>query len=69
MVSKLECPDPEIWKRFMKRFAKTIVKVLLAYAEIVKADFHNYVHDEKKVKIFFSQVQNIIELNISKIFY
>ena len=50
VVSKLECPDPEIWKRFMKRFAKTIVKVLLAYAEIVKADFHNYVHDEKKVR-------------------
>ncbi|PSN38849.1 Protein unc-13 B [Blattella germanica] len=28
VVSKLECPDPEIWKRYMKRFAKTIVKVL-----------------------------------------
>ncbi|CAB3387433.1 Hypothetical predicted protein, partial [Cloeon dipterum] len=32
VVSKLECPDPEIWKRYMKRFAKTIVKVLVAYA-------------------------------------
>ena len=49
VVSKLECPDPEIWKRFMKRFAKTIVKVLLAYADITKKEFPNYVHDEKKV--------------------
>lgn len=49
VVSKLECPDPEIWKRFMKRFAKTIVKVLLAYADICKEEFPNYVRDEKKV--------------------
>lgn len=49
VVSKLECPDPEIWKRFMKRFAKTIVKVLLAYADITKKEFPNYVTDEKKV--------------------
>lgn len=51
VVSKLECPDPEIWKRFMKRFAKTIVKVLLAYADICKKEFPNYVDDEKKVRM------------------
>lgn len=51
VVSKLECPDPEIWKRFMKRFAKTIVKVLLAYADICKKEFPNYVDDEEKVSI------------------
>ena len=43
VISKLECPDPEIVKRYMKRFAKTIVKVLTAYADIVKKDFPNYV--------------------------
>lgn len=53
VVSKLECPDPEIWKRFMKRFAKTIVKVLLAYADICKKEFPNYVDDEKKVSIVY----------------
>ena len=49
VVSKLETPDPEIWKRYMKRFARTIVKVLLAYADITKKEFPNYVQDEKTV--------------------
>ncbi|KAL7642692.1 UNVERIFIED_CONTAM: hypothetical protein RMT77_007257 [Armadillidium vulgare] len=59
VVSKLECPDPEIWKRFMKRFAKTIVKVLLAYADIVKKDFHNYVSNEKKACILMNNIQQL----------
>lgn len=52
VISKLECPDPEIVKRYMKRFAKTIVKVLIAYADIVKKEFPNYVSQEKTVCIF-----------------
>lgn len=49
VVSKLECPDPEIWKRYMKRFAKTIVKVLLAYADIVKREFPDHLKEERIV--------------------
>lgn len=49
VVSKLECPDPEIWKRYMKRFAKTIVKVLIAYSEIVRNEFPSHVEDERIV--------------------
>lgn len=49
VISKLECPDPEIMKRYLKRFAKTIVKVLTAYAEILKKEFPNYVKNEKTV--------------------
>lgn len=63
VVSRLECPDPEIWKRFMKRFAKTIVKVLLAYADICKKEFSNYVDDEKKVSIitcFFRKIPSLL---------
>ncbi|KAK3859186.1 hypothetical protein Pcinc_034680 [Petrolisthes cinctipes] len=59
VVSKLECPDPEIWKRFMKRFAKTIVKVLLAYADICKEEFPNYVRDEKKACILMNNIQQL----------
>lgn len=51
VVSKLECPDPEIWKRYMKRFAKTIVKVLLAYAETVKKEFPTQMQEERVVSI------------------
>ncbi len=49
VVSKLECPDPEITKRYMKRFAKTIVKVLVAYTDIVKKEFEVNVKDERVV--------------------
>lgn len=49
VVSKLECPDPEIWKRYMKRFAKTIVKVLIAYADIVKVEFPEHLKEERIV--------------------
>ena len=52
VVSKLECPDPEIWKRYMKRFAKTIVKVLVAYADIVKKEFPSHLKEERIVSIF-----------------
>lgn len=50
VVSKLECPDPEIWKRYMKRFAKTISKVLLAYGDIVKKEFPSHLKEERIVR-------------------
>jgi hypothetical protein len=49
VLQKLECQDPEIWKRYMKRFAKTVVKVLTAYSDVLKHDFHNHVKDEPTV--------------------
>lgn len=52
VVSKLECPDPEIWKRYMRRFAKTVVKVLLSYVEIVKIDFPEQMKTERIVSDF-----------------
>lgn len=33
----------------MRRFAKTVVKVLLSYVEIVKADFPDQMKDERIV--------------------
>jgi protein unc-13 A/B/C len=54
VVSKLECPDPEIWKRYMRRYAKTIVKVLLAYADIVKKEFPEHMADERIVSILLT---------------
>ena len=50
VLQKLERQDPEIWKRYMKRFAKTVVKVLTAYTDLLKSDFHNHVRDETTVR-------------------
>ncbi|XP_023933591.1 protein unc-13 homolog B isoform X4 [Lingula anatina] len=47
VIQKLECPDPEFVKSYMKRFAKTVNKVLLAYADIVRRDFEKYVARQK----------------------
>lgn len=58
VVSKLECPDPEIWKRYMRRFAKTIVKVLIAYADIVKMEFPEHMRDERIVSTIAIEPNN-----------
>ena len=52
VLQKLECQNPAIWNRYMKRFAKTVVKVLTAYADLLKRDFHKIVKDEKQVCVF-----------------
>lgn len=53
VISKLETPDPEIVKRYNKRFAKTVVKVLTAYSEILKKEFPNYVNQETTVSNYY----------------
>ena len=50
VLQKLECQNPAIWNRYMKRFAKTVVKVLMAYADLLKNDFHNHLKDERTVR-------------------
>ena len=50
VLQKLECQNPAIWNRYMKRFAKTVVKVLMAYADLLKNDFPNHLKDERMVR-------------------
>lgn len=53
----MECPDPEISNRYMKRLAKTIVKVLLAYVDIVQKEFDAKELDERTVSLkYFSRL-------------
>jgi len=47
----------------MKRFAKTVVKVLSTYADVLKADFPNHVKDEATVHTFSFKVFLIIYVN------
>nr|XP_033323764.1 protein unc-13 homolog B-like isoform X4 [Megalopta genalis] len=67
VVSKLECPDPEIWKRYMKRFAKTIVKVLVAYADIVKNEFPSHLKEERIACILMNNIQQL-RVQLEKMF-
>ena len=68
VINKLECPDPVITKRYMKRFARTIVKVLTTYAEILKAEFKNYLKQEKTVCILLNNIQQL-RVQLEKVFY
>ncbi|XP_067212602.1 uncharacterized protein unc-13 isoform X4 [Linepithema humile] len=67
VVSKLECPDPEIWKRYMKRFAKTIVKVLVAYADIVRKEFPSHLKEERIACILMNNIQQL-RVQLEKMF-
>nr|CAD7589310.1 unnamed protein product [Timema genevievae] len=67
VVSKLECPDPEIWKRYMKRFAKTILKVLVAYADIVKKEFPSHLKEERIACILMNNIQQL-RVQLEKMF-
>ena len=42
VIKKLECPHPDVVKRYMQRFSETIKQVLIAYAKYVKTDFEKY---------------------------
>ena len=53
VLQKLECQDPDIWRRYMKRFARTVVMVLTAYSDLLKADFPSHVKDEATVSAAF----------------
>src|SRR6218665_686701 len=67
VINKLECPDPEVVKRYMKRFAKTIVKVLIGYTDIVKREFGSYVLDERKACVLMNNIQQL-RIQLEKLF-
>lgn len=60
VLKKMDCPDPEVYNDMMKRFTKTINKVLLAYADMVQKDFSKYVTDEKLVSFSLNKFLNVL---------
>lgn len=60
VLKKMDCPDPEVYNDMMKRFTKTINKVLLAYADMVQKDFSKYVTDEKLVSFSLNKFSNVL---------
>ncbi|VDN98498.1 unnamed protein product [Rodentolepis nana] len=57
IMKKLECPDPVVNDRFLNRFSQTVGKVLLTYAEVVKADFGHWVESRETACILMNNIQ------------
>lgn len=51
----------------MKRFAKTIVKVLIGYNDVLKKEFPKYVEQDKKACILMNNIQQL-RIQLEKLF-
>jgi protein unc-13 A/B/C len=59
VIKKLECPNEDVQNHYLSRFALSISRVLLGYANLVRREFADY---SKEVTALFFYLKKFIQL-------
>jgi protein unc-13 len=57
VIKKLECPNEDIQNRYLQRFALSISRVLLSYANVIRREFSTYAKQERIACILMNNIQ------------